>query len=368
MANNLIQLEKLESLLERAKLNSVTEFEEILLKTYDKIRESIPTEPQNRARLNAFLNEVTLLMKEDYPHLLDLIKQDQKEWAEVSYNSQAQALADVTAKGAVVATTFASLNETATKKVLNDSLIIQGLTLKEQINKLEAGTSSTVRGILAEGIMQGAPTNQIAQDVKEVLTHTARNKVEALSRQAIQTSLNEANSEAYRQFSTVVNYAVYHAVLDTRTTPYCNTMNGHTWKRKKNETYNSFRNRVLTPIHGRSPQTPTHWGCRSKLSFTTKEYYQEWQTEQQKAITRDTTHERKNVTHHRDGTTSRKFRIKDIDRVTQKNKNFDFINWFDNFADEDFKEFYLGKRKYNLYKDSQLSYKDLVNVDRKSVV
>lgn len=368
MANNITRATELESLLERAKFDSVDEFEKVLASTYDYLITKLAKLPDDPRRLQSMLKDVVERIKADYPKLYELVQDDMNEWAKMAYDSQAGALAGTLPEGVVVASTFSSLSEAATKRVLDPNMLIQGQTLDTWVNDLGDQKARQIRSIIAEGVASGQANTEISRRIRENIESIPRRHVEPLIRTAIGTATQNANNEAYKQLEKYTDVAIYQAVLDTRTTPYCSQMNGTTWHQKPGESPSEFRERVLKPKHGRSPMTPTHWGCRSRLVFTTEGFYDDWKDKQKKVIVRDTSDDRANVTKHRDGTTSRKFKIKDIDKVDVRNKDFDFATWFDNEATAEYKRFYLGETKWKLYEQGNLSYNDVANLRQNKIL
>jgi hypothetical protein len=373
MAINQIDEElKLIALLERTNLSSVTEFEKTLVKTLEKILGKLagfPTE-FSRNRYQALLKEIQQLILSDYPKLYDLIRKDQELWAKISYEANATSLLTTLAPGTVVATSFAKLPESAVKRILDPQMLIQDQTLKEAVQNMANVNAKRIRSVLATGLTTGAPTADINREIKEIYGNIARNQVDALSRTAIATATDEANTEAAFQIdktTNVINTAYYSATIDSRTTPFCSFAGGLTWYRKEGESLAVFKQRVLAPsskTQGRSPRTPNHWNCRSRLLFTTREFVKEFESGEKVATVQDISHDRKNVTKHRDGSESRKFRVQD--RQTIKAKT-DYSTWF-NRQNADFQQNYLGKTKYSIYKSNNLSVEELWNVKQNRIL
>ena len=226
MPNNIDEELKLTALFERTNLQSVTEFEKVLAKSLDKILgklASFPTE-FSRTRYRAMLKDIKELIEADYPKLEALIKEDQKVWAAMSYEASQAALVTAIPATAVVAQSFAALPTAAVNRILDPQMLIQGATLSQQVSKMSINNSHKMTSIIADGVTTGRPTADINREIREIYGDIARNKVDALSRTAIATATDEANTEAIRQIdkvSNVVDTAYYSAVIDSRTTPIC---------------------------------------------------------------------------------------------------------------------------------------------------
>lgn len=348
------------SLFERTNLYSVTEFQKVLIKSLESILGKInryPSGSWSSQRLNKIKSEIIKLIDDDYQELLDLINVDKKEWARLAYDANI----DTFATAGVVATSFTKLPESAITRILDDNVLIMGRTLKENVQAL-AGTNKNIIPEMINGLSVGAPNDDIAKVIRERYGSLERHKVDALVRQVVSGSMTLASDEAIAQInkvSNVVNRAFFSSVLDESTTPYCGSMNGVTWHRKPEESYQQFQTRVYTPSkknHNIPPRVPccVHWGCRSKLLFTTAEFVNEYNKGTKQAVIHDT-----RTVNHRDGTTSTKKTVSDVQEIPIKKS---WSQWFDENLPDKQKERYLGKTNFELYKSGNLSVKDLVSI------
>lgn len=369
--NNIEEIIKLDALYERSRLDSVEDFKSILSSTLTEIVKRIvsnETTDWQRKRLRKFVAEITQLIKDDYGQLFDLIVEDQQEWAKLAYETNGAALA---ASTAAVSTSFEKLPESAIKRILDPGNTVLGFTLKEHVAMLGEANERQVRAVLTEGLAIGRPTPEITRQITEIYGGLERHKVESMARTFISGTMHNAYEEAVFQMDEdVAETAYYSAVLDARTTPYCMSMAGTVWRRKKGETMAEFKQRVYQPRNGRSPKTPAHWNCRSNLVFTTNTAVNEFKKMESNMVFHEMKEDKKtgrfapHVVKHRDGTTSTKWKVDKVEKIAP---NLKFTDAFDQFADEKWKKFYLGEEKYKLYKEKGLKIKDIVDLKKNKV-
>ena len=84
------------------------------------------------------------------------------------------------------------------------------------------------------------------------LTTLADSQIRALIHTSVTQMTNTVNQQMYIANQDVIDSYRYRAVLDLRTTPICQSLDGKVFK------------------FGKGPQPPQHFGCRSTIVFITK--------------------------------------------------------------------------------------------------
>ena len=219
-----------------------------------------------------------------------------------------------------------TLPDSLVNKIVKNSYLSDGLTIKQGFEKLDTRLQETFQNQIRLGVLNGDTTQTIIKNLKPYMTDFKDNRIEALVKTAVSTVVNNTRMETYKQNESIFSGYQHHSVIDNRTTFICAERDTKRW------------NLDLKPIGHKLPfkQVPVHWKCRSIMLPITKSY--------------------------------RELGL-DIDEIpigTRSSLNgqipadTSFTKWFEKQS-ADFKENYLGKGRYELYKDNKITLSDLVN-------
>lgn len=225
-----------------------------------------------------------------------------------------------------------TLPDSLVNKIVRNSYLSDGNTIKEGFQKLDEKLQETFQNQIRLGVLNGDTTQTIINNLKPFMTDFKNNRVEALVKTALSTVVNNTRMETYKENESIFKCYQHQSVLDSRTTFICAERDNLTWTLD------------LKPIGHKLPfkQTPIHYRCRSIILPLTKSY--------------------------------RELGL-DIDEISVGTRsslngyvpaNTSFSQWFDKQS-QDFKENYLGKGRYELYKDNKITLSDLVNQQGKTL-
>ena len=158
------------------------------------------------------------------------------------------------------------------------------------------------------------------------MTDFKDNRIDALVKTAVSTVVNNTRLETYKENESIFKGYQHQSVIDFRTTFICAERDNKQWDLE------------LKPIGHKLPfkQTPLHYKCRSIILPLTKSY--------------------------------RELGL-DIDEIPIGTRsslngyvpaNTSFSQWFDKQSKAN-QEKYLGKGRYQLYKDGKITLSDLVS-------
>lgn len=217
--------------------------------------------------------------------------------------------------------------ESAMSSILSTSLI-EGATISAWIKDLEASQAFDVERAIKLGMTLGETNNQLAQRVVNTMGVSMRN-AQTIVKTGTATVANQARMEFYQaNEEDVIKGYQWHATLDSRVRLEHAARDGAAWDTNK---------KGLNEKGKKYPfkYTPDGWNCRCQLTPILK-------TWREIGIDEDELPE---------GTRS------SLDGYVPQTTTFD--KWIEGKS-EKFKEDYLGKGRYNLYKDGKITFSDLV--------
>lgn len=299
------------------------------------------------AKINAIINktddfkairkvvaEQMQLVYKDYDILL---YDDMEKIAETSYNATVNIFnAIAVANSFPTAPKFIDLSKSAKKRILDKNRPILGQTLKDiKANAIFSG-EKRLRETIYQGYNEDLTLTQIQRKARaivgadEMLGRMSRHELDTVVNTALKSSIEESRAEVYNEHDRLIVGWRRIVVFDSRTSPICSslaTKPEHLYYPKPQYTWETV------PY-----KSPLHPNCRTIIIGETR-FDKEIQRE--KAFTYQTGR----TVNHRDGTTSTKFKVKEV-------KKFDANISFDKAFKEmpvDFQKDFLGKKRYELY-------------------
>lgn len=218
------------------------------------------------------------------------------------------------------------LPETVIAKVINASYLDKGLLLKDAFSSFDDSLKNTMINEIRNGVLIGSTNQQMINNLKPLFSTMVNNNLDSLVKTSVSTVVNDVRMATYQENSEIFKGYQYHATLDFRTTLICGERDSKKWTLD------------YKPIGHNLPfrNAPLHFRCRSVILPITKSY---------KELGLD---------------------IGEIPEGTRSSLNGQvpesttFTKWFDN-QDAKSQEMYLGKGRYQLYKDGKINFSDLVN-------
>ena len=224
--------------------------------------------------------------------------------------------------------------ESAMSSILSTSLI-EGATISAWMQDLEASQAFDVERAIKMGMTLGETNNQLAQRVVNIMGVSMRN-AQTIVKTGTATVANQARMEFMKaNEEDVIKGYQWHATLDSRVRLEHAARDGAAWDTNK---------KGLNEKGKKYPfkYTPDGWNCRCQLTPILK-------TWREIGIDEDELPE---------GTRS------SLDGYVPQTTTFD--KWIEGKSDK-FKEDYLGKGRYNLYKDGKITFSDLVRQDGRTL-
>lgn len=336
---------KLQTLLEQYQSTLVVNYNEMLEKTLDSIItkiEKLPTDA-GRARLNSMLAETVKLILDEYTGFTDWLQEDQRNIAELAYETSAKAYSSALETGII---TFSKLPDAAVNRILDPNRYILGSTLKDYQTGLSNKHVKDFKRIIAQGVLEGENTETITRSLKET-TGILSNNARTIANTVIGNAQQESYNEAANQFNEVISYAFSEGTLDSRTTPICQKYTGKSWRRKKGESLQDFIARI--------PDKPKrHYNCRSQLVYQTSEQHKTMNEIDKPSVVDS----KEKTVKHRDGTTSTKYTDKKV-KFVPADTTYD--QWFSRQSAK-FQKQVLGESRYKLMKEGRLTIKDVRDI------
>lgn len=138
-------------------------------------------------------------------------------------------------------------------KTIVTSRPFEGLVLKDWSARMQADDLRRIHNAIQLGMVAGDPVDNIVKRVIGTRTlqgadgviQLSRNQVQSVVRTAVMHISNEAQTEFRKENADLFSQDLFVATLDSRTTPQCRAEDGKCYK------------------HGKGPQPPLHFQCRS---------------------------------------------------------------------------------------------------------
>lgn len=251
---------------------------------------------------------------------------------------QATGLATTAGLNAALGTavSFTGLPRTALKAWEGMSQV-EGLLVNEWLRKLQASTVERVVSAGRQALVEGLGVRATAALMRQKGIEGSVPGMEGLARTWLHSAASYAREEVVQaHFRDDVRGWQYFATLDGRTCPVCGADDGKTFA-----------------LDAAKPTLPRHWRCRciyTPISRTWRELgidADEAPESERPAVKHDA-----RTVHHRDGSTSTAFRVREVEHTTET-----YSQWLTRQLDEDpaFVRQILGKTRFELFKTGKLN-------------
>jgi len=331
------QLTKINSYLERYTSLTQAEINTKLLLAQDEIVKLISS-TQNKAKIRTELNKIFNAVFSTFESVL--IENDIPIIQALAWDSTMLAMATF---ADIETTLFKDTKKSVKDKLNNPNKLYQSHTINEHLTKLQADTKHTVRGVIFNGFDEGESIQTITSNVKKVTKGINTNNARSIITTVLLESSNEAQNEVYNEFEEIIETYEYTSIDDNRRSNYCLVADGYRIKDISKAKY----------------KPKTHWRCRSFWSAILKGQEQpktepitQWDS---KTVTR-----RNELTASGNKATYSKFKVGSVKQTPSNVKGVNKLKYFDDKYLKD----YLGKIRYDLYKNGKADFKDMFNIAR----
>lgn len=220
------------------------------------------------------------------------------------------------------------------QKIVNTSLM-DGLTISEWLGKQDKSFQETLTKQIRLAVIEGETNPQIVSRLKSALDIKNNNNIKTIVRTAVATVTNQVRMETYKENESVFKGWEHNSTIDSRVSLICSTRDGATY---------DLDYKGLNAKGKKYPfkQVPLHFNCRSIILPITKSF---------RELGLD-------IDEIPSGTRS------SIDGRVSSDTTFE--QWFEG-KPATFQESYLGKSRYQLFKDGKITFSDLVNQNGKTL-
>jgi len=203
-----------------------------------------------RLRLTKLLAQIDASIKATYRLNDTLLAQEIREVVDIEATWTASAI------NSSVQADFADIGITrGLLTTLISDVLIQGAPTKEWWGRQAAGLSDKFADEMRRGVAIGENNGALVKRARGVMD-LARSSAERLVRSSVQTAANAARESTYEQNTDLISALQWSATLDTRTSIWCITRDGHTYDVKTHEPQDDGPPWLDGP-------GALHWGCRS---------------------------------------------------------------------------------------------------------
>ena len=308
---------KRDLLLQRVSNGLSKEIASQYIKMIDEAINSLGRVDISLINMNKIIKEINSKISEYYP----TIEEDLKQVALTEANYIPTAINGIVGVDIVKKT----LPDNLVNKLVNASILPDGFTVSESFKKAQQGITNQIR----LGVINSNTTQDIIKNIRMYEKALQDKGMESVVKTSISTIVNNVRMETYKQNEDIFKGYQHQSVLDFRTSPTCAPRDNAEWDLN----YKGL-NKAGKEFPFRNP--PLHYNCRSVMLPITKSY--------------------------------RELGL-DIDEIPIGTRsslngyvpaNTSFSQWFDKQSKAN-QEKYLGKGRYQLYKDGKIDLSDLVN-------
>ena len=221
-----------------------------------------------------------------------------------------------------------------------ESSTVDGLLFTDWLNKLEKAAADRIVAVGCQSLIKGLGVDSAARLMRDQGIKGSVPGLRGLASTFLQSTNNYAREQTIMEhFAEVVTGWRHLGTLDGRTCLRCGPLDGKTYGLKESK-----------------PTLPLHWRCRCLyLPETGESYFREG--------TRAAVKEDLRIVHHRDGSTSTKFSVAEVEQVPAKTT---YQSWLKGQLEKDpeFVKEVLGKGRFELFKAGKLNLNRMVSNGR----
>lgn len=221
------------------------------------------------------------------------------------------------------------------QRIINNSYLSDGNTIKEGFSKLDDKLKETFQNQIRLGVLNGETNQQIVNNLKPIMENFTTNNISSLVKTAVSTVTNNTRMEVYKENESVFKGYQHHSVIDSRTTFICSSRDGAFYDLNYKGINEKGKLYPYKPV-------PLHYLCRSIILPIVKSFKElGLDLEEVSGLTRASM----------DGEIAR---------------TITFTDWFDKKS-QSFQEQYLGKGRFELFKQGKINLSNLVNQQGKTL-
>ena len=302
-----------------------------------------PWETESYARRKVFLEaqraEIDRLIGEVYASMARPILEATEDTMSFTTAATTRSLASMAPPGLTIGE-GAALLALSTVAAWSEVHTIDGMVLSEWLATMSKTTTNRIVAAGREAMILGLSVPNTARLLRQKGIEGGVQSLESLARTYLLSASNYANEQVFERNKDVIGKLRYTSVLDGRTCPICGNDDGKTFSMDEPR-----------------PSLPRHINCRCLYLPVT-----DWEKIGVPELAQDDTerpavkHDSRTV-HHRDGTTSTRFKVADVEH-TGENYNA----WITRQLKEDpaFVRRVLGKTRFELFESGQFTLDKMV--------
>ena len=271
--------------------------------------------------------------------ILEIVKQFEPELLEASQDvwayTQAQTLATLKSNAIGVEVGSPRLDANAVRAWTQVNMV-NGMVLSEWLDAMAADTADKVVQVGRQAMIEGMTVGQTASLLRQRGIEGTRPAIQSLARTYLLSASNYAREQAILGLGADLNFSwLYTATLDGRTCLVCGADDGKLFKK------NAAR-----------PSVPRHPNCRCT-------YIPVFGDATLSGVERPATKHDERTVHHRDGSTSTKFGVAEVEHVPAQEN---YGQWIRRQLEEDpdFVKQVLGRTRFDLLKKGEISLSKMV--------
>lgn len=300
---------------------------------------------QRKALFEAQAAAVDAVLAEVYAKAGDHLQAAGEDVITATMTSTASAMAAATGTAAVGVGAGLS---TSVVEAWFKSSTVSGLTINDFLAKIQAGARDRIISAGRRGLIEGLSVGSTARLIRAEGIEGSVPGLGGLARTFLHSASNYARDTITKEkFSDVVKSWRRSVVLDGRTCIACGSMDGKTYG-----------------LNDAKPILPSHWRCRClylPISITWRELgidMDEYEGSDQTTVK----HSGRTV-HHKDGSTSTKFTVKEVGSVPAGTT---YETWMRQQLGDDpaFVRSVLGKTRFELFQAGKLRLSSMVTAGR----
>lgn len=224
------------------------ELREVLRKQLARLAGRDPTSSYTVRRLKALIEQISEIRRAAYSGLEELATGELRDFVRDEAAFAASALEQASPVVLAVAAPAPEL-----LAALVTTTPFEGAVMSEWSERLHRSELERIQSQIGMGMLNGETIDEIMARVlgtgslrgTDGVLQISRNGAMSIARTAVNAYSNAARDAVFEENADIIQEEMYHATLDSRTTPICRALDGTRYPR------------------GEGPHPPQHWQCRS---------------------------------------------------------------------------------------------------------